>query len=686
MARDPYKYFRIEARDLADQLGQSVIELERAGSGGEVVPRLLRLAHTLKGAARVVRQPAIADEAHSIEDLLTPFREQTTAVPRASIEALLGLLDSITGRIASLAAPEQAEAAATAAPANDPAPAAPAGAGVGVAVRGDVNEIDDLLDGVTEAGAQLGGLRELGAMAARAKRIADQIFEQLSVDIANGITGAGIAEAQQSAETLRSVGSSLERGIAATHGRVERELRQVRDAAEQLRLVPAGALFATFERAARDSAQVLGKEILFEGKGGEIRLDTQTVRLVQDAVLQLVRNAVAHGIETRRDRIAASKPPLGRVAVTVFRRGSRIVLRCEDDGRGIDERALREAALRKGRSQAEVDRLQLVDLMLQGGVSTSAFVSEVAGRGIGMDIVRDTVARLGAQLVVTTTPGKGTRFELAVPLSVSSVESLLLEAGGARASLPLHAVRHTLRLEPSSIHRTALGEAIIHDGQAIPLVSLTTLLGRGAAARRSGSVTAVIVASGSGLAAVSVSRLPGTGSTVFRPLPELAPATAAIAGASLDNDGNPLLMLDPEGLVAMALQQESTASEAMAARRPLLVIDDSLTTRMLEQSILESAGYEVDVAMSAEEGLELVQKRDYALILVDVEMPGMDGFGFIETIRRDPRLHDTPAILVTSLNAPADKRRGRDVGAQGYVVKSEFDQGELLLNIERLVA
>ncbi len=680
MARDPYKYFRIEARDLTDQLGQSLIELERAGSGGEVVPRLLRLAHTLKGAARVVRQPAIADEAHSIEDLLTPFREQTTAVPRQSIESLLGLLDSIAGRIAALTAPEQAEPA----PAGAPAPPEAV-----VAVRGDVNEVDDLLDGVTEVGAQLGGLREIAGMAARARRLADQIYEQLSVDIANGITGTGIAEAQASAETLRSLGAGIERGIAATQGRVERELRQVRDAAEQLRLVPAGALFGNFERAARDSAQVLGKEILFEGKGGDIRLDAQTVRLVQDALLQLVRNAVAHGIEVRRDRIAAGKPPLGRVNVTVLRRGGRIVLRCEDDGRGIDVAALRDAAIRKGRTPAEADRLEaggLVDLLLQGGVSTSAFVSEVAGRGIGMDIVREAVTRLGAEFSVATTAGKGTRFEMAVPLSVSSVESLLLEAAGARATLPLYAVRHTLRLDAKDIHRTSLGDAIIHDGQAIPLVPLTTLLGRGANPRRGGSLSAVIVAAGGGFAAISVSRLPGTASIVFRSLPELAPATAAIAGASLDADGNPLLMLDPEGLVAMALQHEDAAITAATAKRPLLVIDDSLTTRMLEQSILESAGYEVDVAMSAEEGLERVQLRDYALILVDVEMPGMDGFGFIETIRRDPRLRDTPAILVTSRNAPADKRRGKEVGAQGYVVKSEFDQGELLSNIERLVA
>jgi two-component system chemotaxis sensor kinase CheA len=158
-----------------------------------------------------------------------------------------------------------------------------------------------------------------------------------------------------------------------------------------------------------------------------------------------------------------------------------------------------------------------------------------------------------------------------------------------------------------------------------------------------------------------------------------------VGGASLDADGSPLLMLDAEGVVAAALKSGKGAAEVKRVKRPLLVIDDSLTTRMLEQSILESAGYQVDVAASGEEGLERARRGDYGLILVDVEMPGMDGFTFIETIRRDPKLRDTPAILVTSRNAPEDKRRGHDAGAQGYVVKSEFDQTKLLEHIAELL-
>ena len=684
-ARDPYKYFRVEARELSDQLGQGLLELERSGSGGEIVPRLLRLAHTLKGAARVVRQPEIAEHAHAIEDALSPFRELAGIVPRQHVDSILKLVDAITARVAALAAPALTPAATT-----DAAPpaAAPAAQEVFRTARTDIAEIDELLEGVTEAYAQITALRDTGGLAARALRLADMLGGQIAA-AREADRGGSVSRFAGSTEVLRVLVGQIERAIAGTHERVDRELRQIRDAAEQLRLVPAGVLFPALERGARDSAQALGKLVLFAASGGDVRLDAEVVRLVQEALFQLIRNAVAHGVEARRDRLAAGKPENGRVSIAVSRRGRRVVFRCQDDGRGVDVEALRQAAIRKGRSAAELDQLDangLMRVLLRGGISTSEHLSEVAGRGIGMDIVREAVARLSADFVVKTEPGVGTTFELVVPVSVSSVEALIIEDAGVIATVPLDAVRHTVRLESRDIHRTSFGETIVHDGKATPLVSLARLVGRNGSQHGGASLSAVIVAGSAGLAAVSVDRLLGTSNVVFRSLPELAPATAVVAGASLGADGSPLLMLDPDGLVVAALAAGDSPLGYEAQKRPVLVIDDSLTTRMLEQSILESAGYQVDVATSAEEGLERARRADYALILVDVEMPGMDGFQFMEQIRRDPKLHQTPAILVTSRNAPEDKRRGQEVGAQGYVVKSEFDQAELLRHIKELLS
>jgi two-component system chemotaxis sensor kinase CheA len=216
----------------------------------------------------------------------------------------------------------------------------------------------------------------------------------------------------------------------------------------------------------------------------------------------------------------------------------------------------------------------------------------------------------------------------------------------------------------------------------VPFIPLATALD-GASWPAGRAWTALIVAGAGGVAAIGVERLFGTARTVVRPLPELCGSGAAIAGAALDGEGNPQLILDPDALVvaAQSLPRDGgRAADRNGARvkRPVLVIDDSLTTRMLEKSILESAGYDVDVASSAEEGLDLARRKPFAVILCDVEMPGIDGFTFVERLRADTALRDTPAILVTSRNEPEDRRRGRDVGARGYIVKSEFNQAELL--------
>jgi two-component system chemotaxis sensor kinase CheA len=224
----------------------------------------------------------------------------------------------------------------------------------------------------------------------------------------------------------------------------------------------------------------------------------------------------------------------------------------------------------------------------------------------------------------------------------------------------------------------------VYEDRFIPLLRLDHLFDpdRGSSAAVH---PAMIVASGARVAAVCVAKLRGASTIVVRPIPELAAADPVVAGASLDEDGTPCIVLDPEAVVEAALNRRVPQRAVERPRTCVLVIDDSLTTRMLEQSILESAGYEVDTATSAEEGLVAATRKRYALILVDVEMPGADGFTFIEQLRASPTLRDIPAILVSSRSAPEDFRRGEAVGAQGYIVKSEFDQVELLARMERLI-
>jgi len=647
MAKDPYRYFRIEARELLDGLGQGLLGLERGAIARAGVPPLLRLAHTLKGAARVVRQPAIAEAAHQVEDALVPWRDADTPAPPEALAAVLACLQRMEAQLAALPAGDAPASAPDAAPAQAApgavSPVVPAAARPeepALSLRTDAGDIDALL--------------------------------------------AVLARTQ--AEVARLRGAELDRPARTATERIERELGELQERTERLRLLPAATLFDRLERAARDVAAAQGKAVRFEGRGGDVRLDVATLEVVQGALAQLVRNAVAHGVEAPARRAELGKPREGRVALDVRRVGARVVFRCEDDGAGIDLGAVRAAAARRGQAlpPGADDDAALLRLLLQGGISTSGSVTEVSGRGVGLDVAHAAAARLGGTLDARSTPGGGTALSLAVPLTLAALDVLTVEAGGASLALPLDGLRRALRLGPADIARGAQGDTVLHEGRALPFAMLARLLG-GTQALPSAGVSTLVLEHAGARAAIGVERVREVAGVVLRPLPALAPPCPLASGISVALDGAPRLVLDTGALVQAARRAQGAPAARSAARPPVLVVDDSLTTRMLETSILEAAGYEVESAVSAEEGLERARTRRYALFLVDVEMPGMDGFAFVEHTRADPVLRATPAMLVTSRASPEDRRRGAAAGARGYIDKGAFAQDEFLARVRELV-
>ena len=679
MAPDPYKYFRVEARELLDGLTQGVLELEKGKAEHDRISSLLRLAHTLKGAARVVKQPAMAELAHSIEDLLAPYREEAVPVAKERALEMLQVLDQIGSGLAALGRSDG----------SVPAAARTAQEGPLETLRVEVDEVEALLGRLSEASAELARIGNQAEEVKRAKQMASLMVRQLQSrdqERDGSLTGRIRTLAKQILDSLQFV----DRRLGESVERLGREFSQAGELANGMRLLPAAAIFPPLARVARDAAVMLGKPVQFEPSGGDIRLDAHVLTILRDALLQLVRNAVAHGIEGEERRVAAGKPPRGQVDLKIERHGNRVAFLCRDDGAGIDLAAIRRVAVHKGAiSVADAGRLGLqeaIDLLLRGGLSTAGEVDQISGRGIGLDIVRAGVTRLKGEISVETAPGRGTTVEICVPVSLTSVPALTVASDGVIASLPLDCVRQTLRLECQEIARCGSHESIAYQGQPIPFLRLSSALRREEpppTPRERCSM--VIVAAGPDLAAIGVDRLLRTGTVLVRALPALAPVARVVTGATLDNEGNPQLFLDPAGLVEAANQGERRLLPRDRSGAPVLVIDDSLTTRMVEQSILESAGYRVQLATSGEEALEMVMARRYSLFLVDVEMPGMDGFEFVSRTRADPVLRDIPAILVTSRASAEDRRRGEESGARAYIVKSEFDQSHFLQTIQQLV-
>ena len=504
-------------------------------------------------------------------------------------------------------------------------------------LRADVAEVDELLEGVAEAHGQLGALRRSLAPLERARRLAEVLIEQLGVHQARG---AGAQKARSLAEELGGLVGGIEQSLGRGIEQVDRELRQVRQSGQRLRLLPAAACStcssawrATPPRAWAGASSSRRRAPTC----GSTRMCSRACR-ARWCRLSATRSRTASSRKPSAPP-RASRPP-AKCAWRSSAAANRAVFRCSDDGRGIDLPAVRRAAAR-GLSDIEVSRLgddEVVRLLLKGGISTARTVTPMAGRGVGLDVVREIADRLGGRVGMKTEAGRGMTLELAVPISLSSLDALLVDADDRTVAIPLEAIRQIVRLRPQDIARAGDGESILFAGQAIPFAPLAAPLRAGGArdATTPRACSAVIIDAPSGRAALGVTQLRGTETIVVQPLPDAIAADPIVAGAALDAEGNPLLVLHPEALVAAAARTEARERPAPRQRPPVLIVDDSLTTRMLEQSILELAGYDVDMATSGEEALEKAAARRYALFLVDVEMPGMDGFTFVATTQKDP--------------------------------------------------
>lgn len=667
MAKDPYKYFRIEAAELLDGLDEGMRRLETSPDA-ETVRSLLRHAHTLKGASRVVKLVELGDLAHELEDWLAPHRD---APASSALELHEGkrLLAKIRAGIADIDAPSRAPTAKS----DDEAPR-----DVGATLRVTVADLDGLLDSVTSA---CGMAMSLSREHVRISSLLRQARELVRALERSAKGGALVDDAEALAEgLLQAERTSLERT-----DRLVGELGEVRRRTTDLRLVPVASLLHDLERAAQDAAAASNKEVDFVGSGGETDVDAHVLAGLRTALMHLVRNAVAHGVETPDQRRSVGKASRGRVEVAFQRRGHRVHVSCRDDGCGIDLGALRRAASVRGLGgKGEAEERTVSDLLLGGGLTTTETVTGISGRGVGWDAVRTAVEALDGEVDIETTEGVGTRVVMLTPFSLASIPTLTVHVHETRVLLPLDAIVTTTRVPRGDVSFDGASTSLALDDVAMPYLPLWAALGLPAS--RSDMQTVVVGQALGARIALGVDRIGATRSAVVQAIPKHARVNPIVTGASLDEEGDPILVLSIVGLARAATSFSSVqAAPDAPVLPPVLVIDDSLTTRMLEQGILESAGYDVDLAVSGEDALAKARSRRYGLFIVDVEMPGMGGFEFVARTRTDPDLRSIPSILVTSLSSEEDKRRGKHAGARAYIVKSEFDQAELLDHVRRLI-
>lgn len=487
---------------------------------------------------------------------------------------------------------------------------------------------------------------------------------------------------------------------------VRRRAETLYDDACMVRMTPADTVFSGFGAMVRDLAQQQNKPVEFRSEGLETQADRRVLQMLKDPVLHLLRNAVSHGAESEQARIAAGKPPVTTIRLRIHSRGDRLNLSVEDNGRGIDAAAVIEEAVRRGvlpPDSRDPAKVNVARLLLLPGLSTAKQVSKLAGRGIGLSIVQEAVTRLHGDVSIRGGPAGGTTIWVTVPLAMSTQHVLFVEAAGATFGLPTTFIAQLLRIGLSDIQTIEGRESILVDSKAVRLARLTDLLsiptapaqqdattgiGRDAREETPKLFVAVAEVNGERLAIV-VDSLRDERDAIIKDTGLSSAQSGFSAGAVPMDDGSVAVVLSVPELFARA----GAGADYAAFRTPkveqkvasILVVDDSLTTRSLEKSILEAHGYHVRVAVDGLQALEQIRTERPDLVISDVMMPRMTGFELLAAIKADASLKGLPVILVTSLESREEQARGLELGADAYIVKHRFDQRELLRIVRQIV-
>jgi two-component system, chemotaxis family, sensor kinase CheA len=513
-------------------------------------------------------------------------------------------------------------------------------------------------------------------------------------------------ELEEALRTVEAQGRDLLAHALRDQRAVEGTVTGLLDALRQLRLIPAETILGLFPRMVRDLADQHGKEVEWTVRGADLDVDRKILEAMKEPLIHLVRNAIDHGIETPDARRQGGKSSRAHVGLVVSPlEGERIELRVEDDGRGIDPAKVREAAIRsrvvsvsEGGAMTDSKALELV---YRSGVTTTQIITDISGHGLGLAIVKEQVERHGGETRIESRIGAGTTVRMILPATIATFRGLLVHAGGLPFLLPLEAVKRAIRIAPDRIQPVEGRDAIRWNDAPLPLVRLVDVLGlpreeqpsavsHQLQTRSQNAVPCVVVAIEDGQVGFLVEEVLGTREVLVKEFKPPLVRLRHVAAAGLLGTGQIVLILRVSDLLRSVREplrpQEPTVPPQEAVRqRAILVVDDSITTRTMERNLLEAAGFRVRVAADGLDAWAVLRTEEFDLVLSDVDMPRMDGFELTTRIRSDRKLADLPVVLVTALESREDKERGIEVGANAYIVKSSFDQSNLLEIIRRLI-
>lgn len=749
--------FQLETRTQVQVLNNGLLALEHDPTSAAQLEACMRAAHSLKGAARIVDLHPAVRIAHAMEDCLVAAQEGRLRLQATDIDALLlgtdllqrvatpgvelgGEIDELVVRLSNAPnAPPAAPAVPPRAPrpsdflppiqrVEDPPLAAPAAAPVAASapssqtmvrrssdqgisegervLRVTADTLNKLLGLSSETLVESHWVGPFGASMLRLRRMqsgAAQALDGVRAALAGQHVDARVQAALDDAQ--RIVGQCQQELAQRTSEvdefgwRMSHLAQRLYDTALACRMRPFGDGVGGMARMVRDLGRSLGKQVRLEIEGDATQVDRDILEKLDAPLMHLLRNAVDHGIEMPMDRMDAGKSPEGVIKLAARHAAGMLLIELSDDGGGISLDRLRVEVVQRKLTNAEtaarLSEAELLEFLFLSGFSTRGEVTEISGRGVGLDVVQTMVRQLRGAVRIHQTTGQGTRFVLEMPLSLSVVRSLLVEVQGEIYAFPLAYVSHALQVRAEEIEQLEGHQHFRFMDKQIGLVSARQILRAGEPAPATESVAVVVVGDHDKLYGIAVDRYVGERTLVVQPLdPRLGKVQDVMAGALMD-DGTPLLILDVEDMLLSVqklieggrLTRVDGGGPVVQARRRkrVLVVDDSLTVRELERKLLLNRGFEVAVAVDGMDGWNMLRGEDFDLVVTDVDMPRMDGIELVSRIKADARLQSLPVMVVSYKDREEDRRRGLDAGADYYLAKGSFHDDALLDAVEDLI-
>ncbi len=720
--------FLESAREHIDAMDQGLLRLEKKGiSDGEAIRSISRNAHSLKGAAMTIGVDEMATLCHRLEDLIREIGEGRLAADPSVFDALFMANDANRSILEGLAASSEisldidpiVERLAALIPSEETA-SLPGRSRIGRntdrttsssrilhdSVRVPTAKVDRFLHIAVELvitrnrmQSLLENLNELEDSQKRDQSALALLGEDLE---AWSNLGPGrlspIASLVQQQERGQEIIGQFSDGFRESLDILSRLVDETQQLVMDIRMLPVSLLFHPFARSARDLARERDKtvDILIEGE--ETRIDKRAIEELSDPLLHLLRNAIDHGMEPVEGRKAAGKDETGKIILRAFQDVDKVVLEVIDDGPGIDKELITQQAVDQGfLTQDEAKHLleaEVFDLLFVPGFSTAKMVADLSGRGIGMDVVKNNVEKLNGSVEISSVRGEGTRVHITLPLTLATTRAFLVRCSDHILAVPVFSAIQVLRVLPEAIDTIKGREAFYWQGEIIPCARLDSTLSFPEAALKDldGKISLLLLKHGGKKIAFQVDEVIGVEEIVMRNLGSHLGRLPAFSGSSILGTGEIALIVDVGRLFTAAqikagnIFLERGALESRSERRQrILLVEDQMTTRLLEKSILEAAGFRVEAAEDGVAALDKLESAPFDLIITDIQMPRMDGFTLTASLKKDDRYAHIPVIIVTSLEREEERKQGLQVGADAFLLKKSFNQESLLQTIRALI-